>query len=120
MSAAIPRFERGRLGETMAAAYLELCGYRIQERNRRLGPHEIDLVAVRHGWTCFVEVRTRQRSDYGRAAETISPAKRRHLRNAARRWLQETPTARVRFDVITIDWQADESVALCHWVDAWQ
>jgi putative endonuclease len=51
--------ERGRGGETIAAWWLRLHGWRILDRRRRSHVGEIDLVARRGRTLCFVEVKTR-------------------------------------------------------------
>lgn len=50
---------RGRRGETIAAWYLRLKGFRILDRRVRTRLGEIDLVARRRGLIAFVEVKTR-------------------------------------------------------------
>jgi len=56
---------RGRAAETMAAAYLELAGLQILERNAQLGGVEIDLLALEKRVHVVVEVKYRSRSDFG-------------------------------------------------------
>ena len=50
---------RGRLGESLAALYLQLQGWRIVARRVRTHIGEVDLVARRGRTTLFVEVKTR-------------------------------------------------------------
>ncbi len=52
--------KRGRRGETLAAWYLRLKGYRILDRRVRTPRGEIDLVARRGKLIAFVEVKTRE------------------------------------------------------------
>ena len=54
------RMELGRIGESLAAVYLEQRGWRIVERNVRFREGEIDIVAARAGVLAFVEVKTRR------------------------------------------------------------
>ena len=51
--------KRGRRGETLAAFYLRLKGYRILARRERTPRGEIDLVARLGRTIVFVEVKTR-------------------------------------------------------------
>jgi putative endonuclease len=103
---------RGRAGETLAAAYLELTGSRLSERNTRIAGVEIDLVADDHGTMVLIEVKTRARNDWGGAALAIDARKRERLRRAA---LLARPrgATRVRIDVITIETDA-EGARLVH------
>ena len=50
---------RGRRGETIAACYLRLTGWRILARRLKTRRGEIDLVARRGKIVCFVEVKWR-------------------------------------------------------------
>jgi putative endonuclease len=50
---------RGRLGEALAALYLQLIGWTIIARRVRTYAGEVDLVARKRGTTLFVEVKTR-------------------------------------------------------------
>jgi putative endonuclease len=96
--------ESGRLAESVAAAYLELSGYRVLERNSRDGPRELDLISVKDGWLIVVEVRYRGRSDRGLPEETLRNRKRTHLWRAGRSyWLQKGRAhGALRFDLITL------------------
>jgi putative endonuclease len=50
---------RGRIGEAVAALYLQLQGWRIVARRVRTPLGEVDLIARRARTTLFVEVKTR-------------------------------------------------------------
>ncbi len=95
----------GDWGETIAARYLERCGYEILARKWRCAAGEIDLVARHEGMLIFVEVRTRSGNDPGMAAESITGAKCVRLRKLASAFLEshdlpaETPW---RIDVVAI------------------
>ena len=71
--------ELGRLGEDMAASYLERHGYKILERNftNRIG--EIDIIARNNNVLCFIEVKTRADDRLGRPEEAISKTKQRKI-----------------------------------------
>jgi len=56
---------RGRWGERIAAAYLQLCGWRIVAQRVRTRAGEVDLVARRRRTLLFVEVKLRA-TDAGR------------------------------------------------------
>ncbi|MFA6259796.1 MAG: YraN family protein [Candidatus Peribacteraceae bacterium] len=83
----------GKQGEDAATAHLRTLGYRIRERNARLGHDEIDIVAfdpTDHALV-FVEVKTLRRCrqrDQHPAAGFTGIKKRRTLR-AARKWIAQ-------------------------------
>ena len=98
------RAELGRIGESLAAVYLEQRGWRIVERNLRFREGEIDIVAARAGVLAFVEVKTRRSVAFGSPAEAVTWRKQRKIRLLASRYLSERhPGARIiRFDVVDI------------------
>lgn len=93
---------RGDAGERLAAAYLELAGCTVLERNVRLGGVEVDLMAAEGATRVVVEVKLRGRVDYGGAALAVDHAKRLRLMRAVRA-LQQGGVSRVRVDVVAID-----------------
>ena len=113
-SASDPRHRAGRLGEALAARYLELSGYEIVAQNVRAGRYEIDLVARRGDLVCLVEVRLRRRGRLASAIETIDGVKCRHLRRAAPEVLAAHPARAYRVDVIAIDWAPEGGLTLTH------
>ena len=94
--------DRGRAGEALAAAYLELVGCRPVARNVRLGGVEVDLVVDDGPSRVLVEVRLRSRGDYGGAAETLDRHKRARLVRAASA-LEQQGVSQLRVDVVAID-----------------
>jgi putative endonuclease len=102
---------RGAAAEGLAASFLVARGLVIVQRNYRCRGGEIDLI-VRDGETLvFVEVRLRRNRAFGTAAESITAAKRRRLRLAARHYLarlgREPPC---RFDAVLLDALATENI----------
>jgi putative endonuclease len=93
---------RGRAAESMAAAYLELAGLAIVERNPRLGGVEVDLLAREGDALVVVEVKFRSRSDYGGALLAVDRAKRERLLRAASALIGRGHP-RVRIDVVGIE-----------------
>jgi putative endonuclease len=94
----------GRVGEDLAARYLEGRGWRIVARNVRYREGEIDIVAARAGLLAFVEVKTRRSRAFGTPAEAVTWRKQKTIRSMAARYLSEKhPRAEaVRFDVVDI------------------
>ena len=78
----------GANGEDLACSYLEEQGYTILERNLtcgRLG--ELDIVAGRAGFLCFIEVKTRSSELYGLPCEAVTKSKQKKLRRCAQYYL---------------------------------
>jgi putative endonuclease len=109
---------RGRVGEALAAAYLELAGLEVTRRNARLAGVEVDLVAREGRTRVVVEVKLRNRPDYGGAAGAVDERKCRRLRRAALALLAEEGGP-VRVDVVAMDLSA-EGLTLRHVRDAVQ
>ena len=97
--------ERGRHAESLAAAFLVLRGYSIRDRNVRLGPLELDLIAEKDGILAIVEVKYRASPGLGGAAEAIGPRKIRRLETAALRYLRRygIRDRKIRFDVVLLE-----------------
>lgn len=92
----------GRRGETLAALYLLLTGWRVLARRVRSPRGEVDIVARRGRTLCFVEVKWRRTKA---ELETAVTAPRLHRVAAAaeavaRRF--ERPGDTLRIDVILI------------------
>jgi len=112
------RLLSGRLGERLAAWFLERRGYRVRERNVRVGRFEVDLVVERGGWLVFVEVKRRSGAAWERAAGVLSAAQRRRLAAAAEAYAAREGLAHaVRFDVVTVD-EETRRLAIEHYPDA--
>ena len=100
-----PRQFLGKLGENLACAELERCGYAILARRYRTRFGEIDIVARDGDATVFVEVKARAGDEFGGAAAAVTEWKQRRLTYMAidylsRHRLHDQPC---RFDVVTID-----------------
>jgi len=107
---------RGRAGETLAIAYLELAGCRVIARNPRLAGVEVDAVVSDGAARVVVEVKVRGRADYGGAAAAIDHAKRERLVRAAHVLLQEGARC-VRIDVVAVD-LSPEGATIRHYRNA--
>lgn len=94
----------GRLGEQMAARYLEMRGFRILERNWQHQLGELDLIAVDAETIVAVEVKTRSSTDYGHPLEAITTDKVKRLRRLLLSWVREQDGVprRLRIDAIGI------------------
>jgi putative endonuclease len=99
------RQELGETGENLAAAALTARGYAILERRYRTRHGEIDIIAEHEGTLVFVEVRARATAEFGRAAETVTDAKKRKVTAMAVDYLarHRITNRPCRFDVVAID-----------------
>lgn len=95
----------GKLGEALAAEYLCNLGYKLIQRNFRVGRlGEIDIIAKQGSYICFVEVKTRRGLNYGRPSESVTPDKQRRIIRLANVFLQNNKMLQndVRFDVVEV------------------
>lgn len=112
----------GARGESLAARYLWLRGYKILERNLRLGKHEIDLLVRKGDTIVFVEVKSRLRSDATTPEDSVGPIKQQHIRAAARVYLarHETSHTYYRFDVVSVLLPERGKAQITHFPDAFR
>ncbi len=105
------RGDTGRAGENFAAQYLEDLGFRIVERNARVGHLETDIIAADDKYILFTEVKTRRtRPDaphpFGTPGSAVNAAKADRLIRAAEEYMRthrdEYGSLRPRIDVIEI------------------
>ena len=95
----------GRLGEDIAAKYLQGRGCRVLYRNYKgPGGGEID-ITCRHGQVlAFVEVKTRTSLAYGRPAQAVTKEKQNLILRGAAAWLRILDKTDVpfRFDIVEV------------------
>jgi putative endonuclease len=99
------RRQRGMAGENLAAEYLELRGLKILARNLRCKAGELDLVCLDDGVLAIVEVRQRERAEFGGALDSVTWTKQRKIIRTTRYFLQRQVEWRnysMRFDVIAV------------------
>lgn len=104
------RAQLGQFAEQRAAQWLESQGVEILLRNFRRRSGEIDLVGRQRGTLLIIEVRLRQRSDFGGSAASVDSNKQSRLIRTTQQLLQQRRDwARlpVRFDVIAIERDAN-------------
>jgi putative endonuclease len=104
----------GDAAEDLASRYLVEAGWRVLGRNLHVGRGELDILAVDPGppqALVAVEVRWRQRRDFGLPEETFDWRKRRHVRRAMFGLLERgrladgrpVPALPVRFDLVVVE-----------------
>jgi len=97
----------GERGEAAACRYLKQNGYKILARNysKAFGKiiGEIDIIAKKGEFLCFVEVKTRQSTAYGLPSEFVTRAKQQKvIRTAYTYILEKHYDGAVRFDVVEV------------------
>lgn len=110
----------GRIGENLAVAELTKRGYAILDRRYRTRYGEIDIIAEHNGTVVFVEVKARVTSEFGSAAEAVTPYKQRQVVSMAVEYLAHRQLADCpcRFDVVAIDDAASETPRVTLYVAA--
>lgn len=117
------RIELGKKSESIAADFLEKQGWSILERNYRCTLGEIDIIAERidevagafRKTIALVEVKSRRRRPGLRPEHQMTLGKRRRLVRLAKSYIRARRVrARVRFDVVAVEWNAEEYVVRHH------
>ena len=96
----------GSHAEDRALLFLQARGLKLLARNWRCKLGELDLIMQDGDTLAVVEVRSRARSDWGTAAETVDARKQARLVRATQLWLARRPELAeqpLRFDVVTLD-----------------
>ena len=96
--------EIGKLGENLAAEYLQNKGYQILRQNFRAGKGEIDLIAqTPEGCLVFVEVKTRALDGFGGPEEAVDRKKQDIIARTAGSFMEQTGhEGELRFDIISV------------------
>ncbi|MFI5221888.1 MAG: YraN family protein [Bacteroidia bacterium] len=93
----------GKIGEDIAAGYLERKGYKILARNYVFGKVEIDIICEYKNEIIFVEVKTRTSGQMAFPEQAVGKAKQKNIRLAAENFLEEREWARPhRFDIVAV------------------
>ncbi len=94
----------GQSSEGLAAAFLRLSGYRIEQLNYRNPLGEIDIIAMEGQTLVFVEVKARRSARRGSPKAAVTAAKRRKISMVALAYLKAhgQTDSRARFDVVSI------------------
>jgi len=94
----------GKIGEKIAATYLQKNGYVILTRNYRQKCGEIDIIARQGDYLVFVEVKTRSTISHGHPLEAITFRKQKQISMVAQCYLAENNlfNSAARFDVVAV------------------
>ncbi len=103
--------ELGNSAESFACDYLERNGYQIIRRNFRVSGGEIDIIAVKDNFVCFVEIKFRTN---GSGLETaIDRKKQRRIVKSAEQFIRKTGCKlQPRFDAAFVSAYDGESMSL--------
>jgi putative endonuclease len=116
--------EVGRRGEEAAFFYLRRLGYIVVARGWRSAKvrGDLDLVAWEGTTLCFIEVKTRTSRSFATAEAAVDEDKIRMLRRMARQYLHVLPIVpdQVRFDVLSIYYEAEASFELIRSAFDWR
>jgi putative endonuclease len=110
--------ELGKLGEELAAEYLQKNGYAILETNWVFQKAEIDILALKNNTLAVIEVKTRSSIEFGLPQDFVKPKKIQLLVKAVQAYVTENDLdLDVRFDIIAISKKGQEFV-IEHLTDA--
>lgn len=114
--------EFGQAAEAAAERYFRQQGYRILDKNVRVGKGELDLVVSQGDTIVFVEVKARRTREFGGAVHAIDQRKQQQLiRLAALYRAKHHFTQRnCRFDVIVYQGGLDPAFPLEHIENAFE
>jgi putative endonuclease len=95
-------YKKGVDLETRARLFLEKKGLKFLAKNFRSRVGEIDLIMENADTIVFVEIRGRQKNNYGTAAETIDFKKQQKIIRTAENYLSQFSflEKNLRFDVV--------------------
>lgn len=115
--------DRGKTGETHAAAWLRKKGYTIWETNFRIAGGEIDLIANLGSLIVFIEVKARSSNRFGTPEEALTATKRSRIIRTAERYLADRALNDVwdiRYDLIAIESRDKEAPDIRHIPDVFR
>lgn len=99
------------MGEDTACRWLMAKGHTVLERNWRGGHVEIDIISADSAGLHFVEVKSRKAPAAADPLVNVTPAKQKHLVQAALKYLlsgdRRYADAEVYFDVVTVIFEND-------------
>ena len=109
----------GRRGERIAGRWLMRRGWRVLDRNLRVGQDEIDIVAQSpdSSVVAFIEVKTSTGISDALLMNRVDGGKRDRLRRSARRLASHYPNQFIRIDLITVTLRRWHQTNVSHWPD---
>lgn len=105
------KIQLGKLGEDLAAEFLEKQGCKIIDRNFYTRYGEIDLIARKEDEILFCEVKTRTSKDFGYPEYAVDRKKIDHLLKAVRIYLKINNIKSFwRIDIISIEIEKETNI----------
>ncbi len=100
---------KGDIGERYTAKWLRRHRYKVIDTNYSCRFGEVDIIATKDGFICFIEVKTRSSDSIDRPASAVGIAKQRRLITTAQHYLLSHPCElQPRFDVAEVIADGDE------------
>jgi putative endonuclease len=95
----------GNRAEKFACSFLSAKGYKIVLRNFRTRFGEIDIIAKDRDVLCFVEVKFRKNTDFGRPEDFVDFRKQKKLVKTAKIYLakEQISDTDIRFDIVAVE-----------------
>lgn len=98
----------GKKYETLACDYLKKNDYEIIKQNYQCKIGEIDIIARdnKDKYLCFIEVKFRKTTDFGRAIEAVDKRKQNKIIKTSKMYLLQNDISfdqAIRYDVICFD-----------------
>jgi putative endonuclease len=101
--------ETGKESEDKAVSWLTENGFTVLHRNWRHLYYELDIVATREKYLCFIEVKSRTGDYFGFPETAVTKRKFRNLRRAADQYLYLNPGySWIQFHVLAITLYKDK------------
>ncbi len=105
----------GRYGEIVASRYLRYHDYDIISAHyqNRLG--EIDLIAEKENFICFIEVKTRSENMLFNPADAVDFSKRNKIIATSQMFIKDNKINKhIRYDIIEVFFENDEPMRINH------
>lgn len=115
----ISKTQKGKIGEEIAAEFIQKLGYQIIIRNYRTGRYEIDIIAKHKNRIIFIEVKLRKSNNYGFPEQAVTQTKINQILSAAENYIFEIDWKfDIRFDIISITTSKNSKPEILHLIDA--
>jgi len=108
---------KGKRAEYIADSWLRNRKLNILSRNFHSRWGEIDIIGIDKSTLCFIEVKYRESSHYGTAAETVTFKKQQRIIKTAQIYLHQNDEhidKAARFDVVSLTGELDNPVIDWH------